>query len=200
MCLCILRNPAVFDSITCQFLYRNYHSITKKNRAISCHSLFPAWECKQTWLLLNFVPTIDFTSSQFPSFEKRQNCQFWLFGRNLPKKDFSSLKQKKWTAPLNSAYSNYSWYQISAETNKFDFFWTKFAQKGCFRSKTEKVSTNCYQFKNVENSKVVLSDVRKMTNPAITEPSTSMISVTVTAVFKETTMWCVARFGTICTM
>ena len=47
-----------------QLLYRNYHSITKKSRAIGYHSLFPAWECKQTWLLLNFVPTIDFTSSQ----------------------------------------------------------------------------------------------------------------------------------------
>ena len=53
-------------------LYRNYHSITKKSRAISCHSLFPAWECKQTWLFLNFVPTIDFTSSQFPAYKKRQ--------------------------------------------------------------------------------------------------------------------------------
>ena len=53
-------------------LYKNYHSITKKSRAISCHSLFPAWECKQTWLLLNFVPIIDFTSSQFPAYEKWQ--------------------------------------------------------------------------------------------------------------------------------
>ena len=56
--------------------YRNYHSITKKSRAISCHSLIPAWECKQTWLLLNFVPIIDFTSSQFPAYEKQQ----WAFG------------------------------------------------------------------------------------------------------------------------
>ena len=37
-----------------------------------CHSLFPAWECKQIRLLLNFVPTIDFTSSHFPAYEKRQ--------------------------------------------------------------------------------------------------------------------------------
>ena len=73
LCLCILRNPAVFNFITCvSFLYRNYHSVTKKSRAISCHSLFPAWEGKQTWLLLNFVPTIDFTSSQFPAYGKRQ--------------------------------------------------------------------------------------------------------------------------------
>ena len=71
-CLCVLRNPAVFDFITCQFLYRNDHSITKQSKAISCHSLFPAWECKQTWLLLNFVPTINFTSSLFLAYEKRQ--------------------------------------------------------------------------------------------------------------------------------
>ena len=32
-------------------------------------------------------------------------------------------------------------HQISAETGNFDF-WTKFAQKGCFLSKTEKVKTN----------------------------------------------------------
>ena len=62
-------------------MYRNYNSITKKSRVISCHSLFTAWECKQTWLLLNFVPTISFTSSQFPAYEKRQWYIFSL--RNL---------------------------------------------------------------------------------------------------------------------
>ena len=41
-----------------------------KTRAISCHNLFPTVECKQTWLL-NFVSTIDFTSSQFAAYEKR---------------------------------------------------------------------------------------------------------------------------------
>ena len=46
-----------------QFLYRNYHGISNNSRAISCHSLISTWECKQTWLLLNFVPTIDFASS-----------------------------------------------------------------------------------------------------------------------------------------
>ena len=35
-------------------------------------TIFPAWECKQTWLLRNFVPTIDFTSSQSPAYEKWQ--------------------------------------------------------------------------------------------------------------------------------
>ena len=62
-------------------MYRNYNSITKKSRVISCHSLFTAWECKQTRLLLNFVPTISFTSSQFPAYEKRQWYIFSL--RNL---------------------------------------------------------------------------------------------------------------------
>ena len=55
-----------------QFLNRNYHSIRKKSRTITCHSLIPAGKCKQTWLLLNFVPTIDFTSSQFPTYKNRQ--------------------------------------------------------------------------------------------------------------------------------
>ena len=44
-------------------LYRNCHGISNKRRAISCHSLISTWECKQTCLLLNFVPTIDFASS-----------------------------------------------------------------------------------------------------------------------------------------
>ena len=39
------------------------HGISNNSRAISCHSLISTWECKQTWLLLNFVPTIDFASS-----------------------------------------------------------------------------------------------------------------------------------------
>ena len=74
-CLCFLRNPVVFDFITCISFY---HGITKRSRAISCHSLFTTWECKQTWLLLNFVPTIDFTSSQFPAYEKRHLPRIWL--------------------------------------------------------------------------------------------------------------------------
>ena len=65
----------------CQFFNRNDHRITKKSRAISYHSLFPPWECKQTWLPLNFVPTIDFTSSQFPGYEKRKWDQLWVDGR-----------------------------------------------------------------------------------------------------------------------
>ena len=37
-----------------------------------------------------------------------------IFRANLPKKGISGQKQKKWTSPLNSAYSNWSGYQISA--------------------------------------------------------------------------------------
>ena len=33
------------------------------------------------------------------------NWKFWFFRSNLPKKGVSGLKQKKWTAPLNFAYS-----------------------------------------------------------------------------------------------
>ena len=49
------------------------------------------------------------------------NWQVWLFGPNLPKKGVSRLKQKKWTVPLNSAYSNLFRYQISALIDNFDF-------------------------------------------------------------------------------
>ena len=49
------------------------------------------------------------------------NWQFWFFGPNLPKKDISSLKQVKWTPPLNFAYSNYSLYQTSLWANNFGF-------------------------------------------------------------------------------
>ena len=50
------------------------------------------------------------------------NLQFSFFGPNLPKKDISSLKQKKKTLPLRSVHSNESRYQISAQTDNFDFF------------------------------------------------------------------------------
>ena len=54
-------------------------------------------------------------------------------------KSVSSQKQKRWTAPLNSAYSNSSWYQISVSTNNFDFF-DQICQTKYFQSKTEKVN------------------------------------------------------------
>ena len=41
------------------------------------------------------------------------NWQFWHFGPNLPKKDISNCKRKKWKPPLNSGYSNWSRYQVS---------------------------------------------------------------------------------------
>lgn len=43
----------------------------KKYQTTSSHTLFPAWECKQIWLLRSFLPTIDFTSPQFPQSEKQ---------------------------------------------------------------------------------------------------------------------------------
>ena len=50
--------------------------------------------------------------NQVPNFSL--NRQFWFFVPSLPKKSVSGLKHKKWIAPLNSAYSNLSKYQISA--------------------------------------------------------------------------------------
>ena len=59
-----------------------------------------------------------------------------IFWTNLPKKGISGQKQKKSTSSLNSAYSNWSGYQISACTNHFDFL-GQICPKGCFLSKTE---------------------------------------------------------------
>ena len=60
----------------CQFLYRNYHSITKKSRAISCHSLFPAWcvlrESSFTsnqFFVLNLDDWFDVLSNKFAIFD-----------------------------------------------------------------------------------------------------------------------------------
>ena len=49
----------------------------------------------------------------------------------------SKTKQKNWTSPLNSAYSNQSRYQLQLKLTIL-IFWNKFAQKRCFRSKTKK--------------------------------------------------------------
>ena len=45
----------------------------------------------------------------------------FIFGTNFLKKVTSGWKQKKWTSPLNSSYSNYFKYQFSAWTDNFDF-------------------------------------------------------------------------------
>ena len=47
--------------------------------------------------------------------------QLPFLGKNSPKKGISSRKRKKWTWLLNSAYSNYWKYEISAWNNNFDF-------------------------------------------------------------------------------
>ena len=85
-CLCIVRKPAVFSIWSYHlspFSQRDYCSIPKKSRAIllyfwkcikinkrcqtiSWYNLFPAWECKQTWLPRNFVSIIDLLVSSFP--------------------------------------------------------------------------------------------------------------------------------------
>ena len=57
------------------------------------------------------------------------NWQFWFLGPTLPKKGISSQKQKKWTSSLNSAYSKWSRYKMSAYTDSFDFFWPKLPEK-----------------------------------------------------------------------
>ena len=54
------------------------------------------------------------------------NFHFWI------------KKQKKWISLLNSADSNKSSNQISAETTNF-MFWTKFNPKRFFSQKTKKV-------------------------------------------------------------
>ena len=66
--------------------------------------------------------TIEFCLFKFvlvPNFSL--NWQFSFFGPNLLKKGVSSPKQKKWTPPWNSAYPNFSLYQISAWNDKFNF-------------------------------------------------------------------------------
>ena len=74
------------------------------------------------------------------------NWQFWVFGYNLRKNDIFSRKQKKWTEPLNSEYSNYVGMIIPNSTFNFQpkltilNFGIKFAQKWYFRLKTKNVS------------------------------------------------------------
>ena len=45
---------------------------------------------------------------------------FWT--KFAPKEGIFGAKWKKWTPPLNSTYSNQYRYQISTQTNNFDFF------------------------------------------------------------------------------
>ena len=63
----------------------------------------------------------------------------WFAGSNLLKKGIPVLKKKKWTPPLNSAYSNQSRYQISVKTDNFDFL-DHISSKGVFPVKNRKNS------------------------------------------------------------
>lgn len=47
------------------FNIENARKLRKKCQTTTCHSLFPAWKCRQRWILPIFVPTVGFTSSHF---------------------------------------------------------------------------------------------------------------------------------------
>ena len=127
--VCIVRKPAVFDLITCLSFckeiivaYRRTFwksiKIDKRCQTTSWYNLFPAWECKQTWFLRNFVLTIDFTSFQFPTNEKRQYSsifaflciwqysKIFLFFRNTPKFKTEEFNNLNWHLNLLSLFSN----------------------------------------------------------------------------------------------
>ena len=62
---------------------------------------------------------------------------FCFLDQICSKNSISGWIQKNWTSPLNSAYSNKSWYHISDQNNNFEF-WTKFPQKEYFPVKNGK--------------------------------------------------------------
>ena len=72
---------------------------------------------------------------------KFQLQQFWFFGPNLPKKGYFWSKLEK------GQYHHWILHIRIGESTKFQFkliiliFWSKFAQKGCLWSKTEKINT-----------------------------------------------------------
>ena len=141
LCLCILQRPVVFDFITCQFLYRNDHSITKKGRVISCYSLILTWECKQTWLLLNFVVTIDSTSSQFPAYEKQQWHQvLWCWKKiSLPPHCVKSVRIRSFSSPYFLAFG---W-----NTERYSRLWSPTRVREPARARARhKHSTSLYIF------------------------------------------------------
>ena len=49
------------------------------------------------------------------------NMATFIFWTKFSPTEYFWSEQKKWTAPLNSGYSNYSGYQISASTDDFNF-------------------------------------------------------------------------------
>ena len=78
------------------------------------HKTCPKKGCfrlKTDKMIITFESFI-FESVLVPNFSL--NWQFLIFGENLPKKGISCQKQKKWTSPLNSVYSNQCRNQISA--------------------------------------------------------------------------------------
>ena len=69
------------------------------------------------------------------------NWKFRFSGPNLSKKGIFGGKQKKSASPLNCAYSNYSRYKTSAQTDNFDFSVQICPPKKYFRSKMEILNT-----------------------------------------------------------
>ena len=65
------------------------------------------------------------------------NFQLKITILSISKKSISSLKQVKWTPPLNSVYSNWSLNQTLFWINHLNF-WTKYAQKGFFGLKQKR--------------------------------------------------------------
>ena len=65
------------------------------------------------------------------------NFQLKITIFSISKKSISSLKQVKWTPPLNSVYSNWSLNQTLFWINHLNF-WTKYAQKGFFGLKQKR--------------------------------------------------------------
>ena len=73
-----------------------------------------------------FLPKIDEIINKIDKIDKTPllNSAYLsksFLSQNLPKNDIYGQKQKNWTSSLNFANSNQSRYQISAETDNFDF-------------------------------------------------------------------------------
>ena len=102
------------------------------------------------------------------------NWQLWLFGWNLPKKSISGLKQES---------EHRHWIMHIRVNLGTDFslkwtiltFWTKFAQKGYFQSKTEKGNITiklCWLFgSNLPKNGIISRKWKYWTPPLILEYS-----------------------------
>ena len=86
--------------------------------------------------------TIEFCAFELVFLSNFTLNNFGFFRQNLPRKGFSGLKQKKGKLPLNSAFSDQSRYQVSAQIDSF-YFLEQIHPKKVFpvkKKKSEKVS------------------------------------------------------------